>query len=73
MINLSLKTFFPVNFGRDLTLRGRGRIVLKPKMSKPPFFGGVQFCLLDEIDIDFDLEGLADICDTWSFVRRKIR
>merc|ERR1712168_1590448 len=58
---------------RDLTLRGRGRIVLKPKMSRPPFFGGVQFCLLYEIDIDFDLEGLADICDTWSFVRRKIR
>lgn len=58
---------------RDLTLKGRGRIVLKPRMSRPPFFGGIQFCLLDEIDIDFDLEGLADVCDTWSFVRRKIR
>jgi len=58
---------------RDLTLKGRGRIVLKPKMSKPPFFGGVQFCLLDEIDIDFDLEGLADVLDSSSFVRRKIR
>jgi len=58
---------------RDLTLRGRGRIILKPKMSQPPFFGGIQFCLLDDLEIDFDLEGLTDVCDTWSFVRRKIR
>jgi len=57
---------------RDLTVSGRARVVMKPTTKKPPFFGGLQFCFLDDMAIDFDLEGLADICD-WSFLRRKIR
>jgi len=57
---------------RDLTVSGRARVVLKPTTKSPPFFGGFQFCFLDDMSIDFDLEGIADICD-WPFMRRKIR
>ena len=57
---------------RDLTVKSRARVALKPRMSRPPFFGGIQFCFLDDVAIDFDLDGLADICD-WSPIRRKIR
>ena len=57
---------------RELAFSGRARVVLKPTNSlSPPFFGGIQFCFLDELRIDFDLEGLADICD-WSVIRRKV-
>lgn len=57
---------------RDLVVCGRARVLLKPTTSlSPPFFGGVQFCFLDELKIEFDLEGLADICD-WSVIRRKV-
>lgn len=57
---------------RDLHVSGRARVVLKPTTKSPPFFGGFQFCFLDDMAIDFDLDGIADICD-WPFMRRKIR
>jgi len=57
---------------RDLTVTGRARVVLKPTTKSPPFFGGVQFCFLDDMSVDFDLDGIADVCD-WPFIRRKIR
>ena len=59
-------------FFRDLSLQGRARIVLKPTTKSPPFFGGVQFYFLNVIGFEFDLDGLADICN-WSVTRRKIR
>jgi len=58
---------------RDIQLSGRARLTLKPTTGKClPFIGGMQLCFLDQPDFNFDLEGLADICD-WSFLRRKIR
>ena len=57
---------------RDLTLKGRGRIVLKPKVPYPPFFGGIQFYLLDDVEVDFDLVGAANVGD-WQIVRKSIR
>ena len=57
---------------RDIQLSGRARLTLKPTTGKClPFIGGMQLCFLDQPDFNFDLEGLADICD-WSFLRRKV-
>jgi len=70
--NIQVKIMGVPSGVRDLKVSGRARIVLKPTTKKPPFFGGIQFCFLDDMAVDFDLEGLADICD-WSFLRRKIR
>ena len=54
-------------------MSGRARVTLKPTTGKClPFIGGVQFCFLDLPDFNFDLEGIADICD-WSFFRRRVR
>ena len=61
-----------MTFHRDLSVQGRARVVLKPTTKSPPFFGGVQFCFLNDISLEFDMGGVADICD-WSFIRRKIR
>uniref|UniRef100_A0A0K2U682 Extended synaptotagminlike protein 2a [Tribolium castaneum] n=1 Tax=Lepeophtheirus salmonis TaxID=72036 RepID=A0A0K2U682_LEPSM len=59
---------------RDLRIFGRGRIVLKPTSKKalPFFVGGAQFYLLETPVINFDLDGIADICD-WPFIRDRVR
>lgn len=46
---------------KDFEINGRLRVILKPLTSKAPFFGGVQFFFLDKPEIDFKLDGAADV------------
>eukprot|EP00095_Tigriopus_kingsejongensis_P010977 maker-scaffold270_size230592-snap-gene-1.23 protein:Tk10977 transcript:maker-scaffold270_size230592-snap-gene-1.23-mRNA-1 annotation:"GJ23366" len=57
---------------RDVQIEGRARLVMTPTLNALPFVGGFQLCFLDEPRINFDLEGLANICD-WPGLRRKVR
>ncbi len=45
----------------DFEIYGKIRVILKPLISKAPFFGGVQIFFLDNPDIDFNLAGPAEI------------
>lgn len=56
---------------RDFQMSGRGRVVLKPTTKSLPLVGGLQLCFLEPPAIDFDLDGIADICD-WPILRRKV-
>ena len=49
---------------RDLKISGRGRIILKPTTREIPFVGGLQFCFMDIPQIDFDLDGIANLLGT---------
>jgi len=57
---------------RNLSVNGRMRVVLKPTINFPPFFGGVQVCFLGDISINFDLDGMAKVGD-WPLMRKNIR
>lgn len=45
----------------DFEIYGKIRVILKPLISKAPFFGGVQIFFLDNPEIDFNLAGPAEI------------
>lgn len=46
---------------KDFEINGRLRVILKPLISKAPFFGGVQFFFLDKPEVDFNLDGAGDL------------
>jgi len=50
----------------------RARLVMRPTIRSLPLIGGLQMCFLDEPDISYDLEGLADIAD-WPGLRQKVK
>lgn len=57
---------------KDVQMSGRGRVVLKPTTKSLPLVGGLQVYFLEVPAINFDLDGIADICD-WPILRRKVR
>jgi hypothetical protein len=71
----SKSVLYGINFNlsncRDLQISGRGRIVMKPTTKQVPFVGGVQFCFLDIPQIDFDLDGIADVINL-APIKRKV-
>lgn len=62
---------WPLFWRRDFQMSGRGRVVLKPTTKSLPLVGGLQLCFLEPPAINFDLEGIADLCD-WPILRRKV-
>jgi len=60
-----------VNFHRDVQLKGRDRLVLSPMLDAFPFFGGIRLCFLEDPNVEFDFDGLANIGD-WPGIRTKV-
>lgn len=57
---------------QDLQVSGKARVVMKPTTKTMPLVGGIQVFFLEQPQIGFNLDGIADICD-WSPIRRKMR
>merc|ERR1712012_683446 len=45
---------------------------MRPTIRSLPLIGGIQMCFLDEPDVNYDFEGLADIAD-WPGLRKKVK
>ena len=56
---------------RDVQMSGRARVVLKPTTKSLPLVGGFQMSFLERPNINFDLDGIADIYD-WPILKRKV-
>ena len=57
---------------KDVNFKAKSRLVLKPTTKSPPFVGGFQFCFLNTPEIDYNLDGIADLID-FAPLKRKVR